>query len=71
MTGAPDPEQAGQATAADPDGEHGARHHLERRIRLLVHADESEFGVFTLVDWIACVAGAVILPYLFVILFWP
>ena len=37
---------------------------LERRIELLEQIDESIPGRFTLWDWLLCVLGAVIVPYL-------
>jgi hypothetical protein len=44
---------------------------LERRIETLSGAGESEFGAFTPVDWIACIAAFVVLPYLLYWWFWP
>ena len=37
---------------------------LERRIELLEQADESSPGGFTRWDWLLCVLGALIVPYL-------
>jgi hypothetical protein len=42
---------------------------LERRIDELDSQDESAFGEFTLVDWVVCVVGALLLPGLAVIWF--
>lgn len=44
---------------------------LERRIEALHRADESRFGPFTRWDWILCVGGFVVLPYLLYYWFWP
>ena len=44
---------------------------LERRIVELTGADESDFGRFTTLDWILCVSGFVVLPYLLFLWFWP
>ena len=35
---------------------------LRRRIEQLESADEASFGHFASWDWVACVAGAVVLP---------
>ena len=54
------------------EGEHSQLlRDLERRIDLLGGADEAEFGSFTAWDWILCVAGFVVLPYLLYWWFWP
>jgi hypothetical protein len=44
---------------------------LQRRIEELTLADESTFGPFTTLDWILCVGGFVLLPYLVYLRFWP
>lgn len=44
---------------------------LERRIDELDGLDESAFGSFTLLDWIICIGGALVLPCLMVIWFAP
>ena len=37
---------------------------LERRIELLEQVDDSTAGAFTRWDWLLCLLGAVIVPYL-------
>jgi hypothetical protein len=60
-----------------PDADHEAAGNrlviedLERRIIELTGADESDFGHFTTLDWILCVSGFVVLPYLVFLWFWP
>jgi len=44
---------------------------LERRIGDLSVAAESHFGTFTRRDWVICVVGFVLLPYLMFLCFWP
>jgi hypothetical protein len=44
---------------------------LERRIVDLSAAEESQFGKFTRRDWVICLFGFVLLPYLMFLCFWP
>ena len=44
---------------------------LQRRIDALHHNRESEFGEFTRGDWILCLGGFLVLPYLLYLWFWP
>ena len=44
---------------------------LERRIEELSRAPESEYGLFTRLDWTICLAAFVALPYLLYLWFWP
>ena len=44
---------------------------LEQRIAALSRADESEFGAFTTLDWIICVGGFVVFPYVLFLWFRP
>lgn len=44
---------------------------LERRIAILETDDGAGFGHFGALDWCACVLGALVLPYLAVLWFWP
>jgi hypothetical protein len=37
---------------------------LERRIEELENLDESAFGNFTTWDWLLCIFGALVIPYL-------
>lgn len=37
---------------------------LERRIEEIEDLNDSEFGNFTTRDWLICVLGAVVVPYL-------
>jgi hypothetical protein len=53
------------ASRARGDAQHGALvADLERRIEDLESRDESDFGNFTVWDWVICVLGAVVIPYL-------
>ena len=57
---------------AQADAEHARLvQELQRRIDTLQQASESDFGEFTGTDWLLCVGGFVILPYLLFIWFWP
>ena len=42
---------------------------LESRIAELEALDESSFGAFNAVDWVICVLGAVVIPYLALVWF--
>lgn len=54
------------------EGEHAQLlRNLERRIEALHRAPESEFGEFHTGDWVLCVGGFVIVPYLLYLWFWP
>jgi len=44
---------------------------LQRRIDALHHSSEPEFGAFTRRDWILCVAGFLVFPYLLYLWYWP
>lgn len=44
---------------------------LQHRIDTLHRADESRFGEFTSGDWILCVGGFLVIPYLLYLWFWP
>ncbi|MBI1731456.1 MAG: hypothetical protein HYR49_01640 [Gammaproteobacteria bacterium] len=44
---------------------------LQRRIDALHHAHASDFGAFTILDWLLCVGGFVVFPYLLFLWFWP
>lgn len=44
---------------------------LEQRIHELEFAEEERFGRFTRFDWVLCVAGSLLLPYLLYLWFWP
>ena len=53
------------ASHAEGDAQHSALvADLERRIEYLESLDESDFGSFTAWDWVICVLGAVVIPYL-------
>ncbi len=44
---------------------------LEHRIHELEHIAEEQFGSFTWFDWLLCIGGALLLPYLCYVWFWP
>ena len=44
---------------------------LERRIDELEQMAEDRFGRFTTLDWLVCVAGSLLLPYVFYLWYWP
>lgn len=44
---------------------------LEQRIDELEHLPEERFGTFTTLDWLLSLAGALLLPYLLYLWFWP
>lgn len=44
---------------------------LEQRIVELIDANDSDFGRFHTLDWVLCVLGALFVPYVAVIWFWP
>ena len=44
---------------------------LERRIHELEQMAEERFGTFTRLDWLVCVAGSLLVPYLLYLSYWP
>ena len=50
---------------------HSVLAELEHRIHELEHIAEEEFGSFTWFDWLLCIGGALLLPYLIYVWFWP
>ena len=44
---------------------------LQRRIDALHSTSESEFGEFNKLDWLLCLGGFVVFPYLLYLWFWP
>jgi len=42
---------------------------LEQRIETLEQLDDAALGSFTVLDWIACILGALVMPYLCVLWF--
>lgn len=56
---------------ADADAHARLVAELERRMDLLQGAPESEFGAFTATDWLLCIGGFVVIPYLLYFWFWP
>ena len=44
---------------------------LERRIDELEHLPEERFGTFTAMDWMLGVTGALLLPYVLYLWYWP
>lgn len=73
MTGAssPAPHESNPPLTAGTHSRRALVADLERRINDLTRADESEFGHFTSTDWVLCVVGFVVLPYLLFLIFWP
>lgn len=66
----PEPGPAEHATAVSSH-HHSVLAELEHRIHELEHIAEEEFGGFTWFDWLLCIGGAVLLPYLIYVWFWP
>jgi hypothetical protein len=44
---------------------------LEDRIHDLENTDEERFGEFTWLDWLICIGGSFLVPYLVYVWFWP
>jgi hypothetical protein len=44
---------------------------LEHRIHELEHTAEERFGEFNRVDWTLSIGGALVIPYLLYLWFWP
>jgi hypothetical protein len=42
---------------------------LEQRIETLERLDDATFGSFTALDWVACILGALVVPFLCVMWF--
>jgi hypothetical protein len=70
VTHPPGPHPAGD-TSAETSHRLSVLAELETRIHELEHIAEEEFGSFTWFDWLLCIGGAVLLPYLCYVWFWP
>jgi len=44
---------------------------IERRIQAIEYGDETHYGAFTRLDWLLCIGGSLVFPYLLVWWFWP
>jgi hypothetical protein len=60
------------AAPAPPQHPHGPLiEELHRRIHELQHHEEHAFGGFSALDWWICTLGAVALPVIALLYFWP
>lgn len=59
------------STASGPGSRTSIVEDLEQRIDELEHLPEERFGTFTTLDWFLGAAGALLLPYILYLWYWP
>ncbi|MDX1499811.1 MAG: hypothetical protein R3176_07940 [Woeseiaceae bacterium] len=65
------PESTETETESSPETRPAIVDDLESRIAELEQLPEARFGTFTRLDWLFLLAGALLLPYLLLLWYWP